>query len=104
MKNQKYTKLKKKEIKSHLIEAIEKILSNESSDTKTLGKVRKTVKKSAEKIVRKFLKGVKVKSKIKIDSEGKEIKPTALSKRNKNLTKKLKGKPTKENVKEIIEI
>lgn len=102
MKKQSKTKLKKKELQSELIEVIEKTLLTETNEPRVLGKVRKTINKSSEKIIRKFLKGLK-----KQDSslyKTKEDMPLALNKRNKNLTKKLKGKPNKENVKEVIKL
>jgi hypothetical protein len=102
MKKQNQTKLKKKQIESDLIEAIEKSLSTENNDSKVIGKVRKTIKKSVEKITRTFLKNVKKENNSL--NQSKEDVPLALNKRNKNLTKKLKGKPNKENVKEIIKL
>ncbi len=97
-------KLKRKKIKADLIEVIEKTLYTQASDGKALRRLKKTVKKSAEKILKKFLKGIKKEINIESDSKAEEIKPLALTKRNRTLSKKIKGKPGKENIKEIIKI
>lgn len=98
-------KLKKKEVKTSLIQSIERTLGKLNNDV-ALGKVKKTIEQAAEKISKKYLKKSK---KYKVDPGEKEPvkRPSSslpLTKANKNYTKKIKRKPSKENIKEAIKL
>ena len=99
MKKPDSTKLKKKEVKTSLIQSIENTLKKLNNGA-ALEKVRKTIEKASDKISRKYLKKIK-----KEKSAQKEVrKPLVLTRRNKKYTDKLKGKPGKDNIKEALKL
>jgi hypothetical protein len=99
MKKSDSTKLKKKEVKTSLIQGIENTLRKLNNDV-ALEKVRKTIEKASDKISRKYFRKLKKEK----PAQKEPSKPLALTRRNKNYTNKLKGKPGKDTLKEALDV
>ena len=99
MKKSDPTKLKKKEVKTSLIQSIENTLKKLNNEV-ALEKVRKTIEKASDKISRKYFRKLKKEK----PAQKEASKPLALTRRNKKYTDKLKGKPGKDNLKEALEL